>query len=142
MAFGRRVSQLDCESAVSAEESLTENFFLLSIVDAFSVSIIRYADKNNLREKRFILAHSSGLPSITAGKSRCPGLEAAAHITSITRKQRAVNVSSAQPLSSSYQSGIPAKGWCWSSHLSLRRFPAHIHTGSSSRDSRSFQPDN
>lgn len=52
----------------------------------FSVAMIKYCDKNNLREKRYVLTHSSRVQSIMAKKSRWWGLEAAGHITATTRK--------------------------------------------------------
>lgn len=53
------------------------------------VSLIKYSHKSNLREKVFILAGSSRIQSILAGKSQQLELEVAGFIAIVNRKQRA-----------------------------------------------------
>lgn len=69
---------------------------------SFSTAVIRHPDKRSLRKKGFALAHSSRLESISTGRSRQQELGAAGHITSASRRQRAMTSCSALlPLSAS-----------------------------------------
>lgn len=61
---------------------------------SFSVAVIKYPNKNNLGEKRFIwLIYLSYTESILTWKSKCQELEAASHIIFIAKsRERRVNV--------------------------------------------------
>lgn len=65
-------------------------FALISF--SFPVVGIKWTDRNNLKKKGFILAHTSRVQSIIVGKSSWQELEAAGHIAFTIKKQQAMAV--------------------------------------------------
>lgn len=64
-------------------------------LQTYSVTVIKYSDENNLREKGIVSVHSSRVQYVMAGNSRQQEqFEVAGHITSVIRNQRAMNACS------------------------------------------------
>lgn len=59
----------------------------MCVLASFPVAVIKYSNKSNLREERFVSVHSSRIWPVVMEKQRQQELEAAAHTTSTVRKQ-------------------------------------------------------
>lgn len=57
----------------------------MSVLVSFSVPVIKYHDKINLKNKVFMLAHNSRLYSVVVGKPRQWKFEITSHITFIIK---------------------------------------------------------
>lgn len=62
-----------------------------SHLSCVSSAIIKYSDKNQLRNEAFVLVHSSRAQCSMLVKSLCHRLRVAGHVTSVIKSQRAMD---------------------------------------------------